>query len=102
MLLSYPRDQGLDVELVRTNPIQRRDDPPKHMVNPIELLGTFDGDHFPETLHYTNELLLSHGVGTDRANIRIRHIMTALAEFDLVSHPDQGLPKPLHMARIRP
>lgn len=93
-------DQGIDIQLIRTYAIEGRNDSPKHVVGAIKLLGAFNGDHITYILHNTDQFLLALGIGTDGTDVCIRHVKATLAEFDILTHPDDGFSKTLDHGRF--
>ncbi len=65
------------------------------MISAAELLRAFDGDHVAHGLHHADHILAAHRVGTDGTDIGIGHIMTALAEADLLAHLQNNLSESL-------
>ena len=95
-----PVHQGLDRKLIRTDAIERRDNAAQYMVGSAELLGAFNGNHIPDGFHHADHILPAHGIGTDGTDIRIGHIMAAMAETDILPHFDKDLPKSPCSGRI--
>jgi hypothetical protein len=61
------------------------------MISAIVLLGAFNGYYIPDILYHTDHFLLPHGIGADRTDICIGHIIATLAEADLRSHTGNHL-----------
>ena len=79
-------DQCINGKFSRTDAVKRGDDSTQHMVNAIELLGAFYGDHIPDIFHHTDHILPAHGIAADVAEFFIGNILTTAAEFYLVPH----------------
>ena len=56
------------------------------MIHPIVLLGAFYGHYFTKRFNYTDKVLFSAWIGTNRADLCIRNIMAFGAEADLFTH----------------
>lgn len=61
------------------------------MVDAVELLRTFNGNHIPDVLHHAEHILLTQGVAADIAKRLIGYVMAAAAEFYLPPHFGNGL-----------
>src|SRR6478672_3512094 len=78
--------EGINSELIGTDPIQRRNHPAQYMVQAVELLGTFNSNHIPDIFYYAEDPVAPAPIGADMANRFVRNIEAGFAEFDLISH----------------
>jgi hypothetical protein len=63
------------------------------MVQAIELLGTFYGDHIADIFNHTNHVLPALGIAADIAKFFIGDIIAAAAEFYFVTHFSNDIAK---------
>ncbi len=102
LLLADTVDQRLYIQLLGADAVKRGNDPAQNVIGAVELLSAFDGDDLPKALHHTDDLLFTGKIGADRTDIRVGDVMTPLAEFDLLAHPDHGFPETLYIPFFHP
>jgi len=95
-----PLHQVFDGELVGAHAIQWRNDAAQYMVNAVELLRAFNGDHVANILHHTKQLLVARPVGADVADDGVRHVQASRTKPNLLFHPRNGLAELVHLGGV--
>ncbi len=97
LLLGNAVDQGLDVELLRTNAVHGRDQATQDMVLALELTGFFDRNHITGVRHDTEGLAIAIGGRADVADRFRREVEADRAEPHLLLGVEESLGKGLDL-----
>ena len=100
LLFLDPVNQGVDGQLLRTDPVQGGNHAPEYMIGTTKLLGGFNGDNIPDRLHHADHVFPAQGIGADGTDIRIGHIVATLAKPDFLPHFKNGFPESPGSGRI--
>jgi len=75
--------QVLDVELLRADAVERRDDAAEYVVGAVVLLGALDGDDIADVLDHADDLPSAEGAGADGAGVGVGDVVAVAAEADV-------------------
>src|SRR5680860_93892 len=92
--------QLADAQVVRADPLDRRDRATEHVVAATELAGAFDRDDVLGLLHDTDHRKVPPRVTTDPALLILRHVAADRAELHPVFHLGQDMGEPTYVRRV--
>ena len=70
------------------------------MISTVILLCAFECNYISNIFNHADHFLLTHAVGTNGTDIRIRNIMTALTKLYIVAHTAYHLAEMLYIVSI--
>lgn len=84
-------DKGVDLKLVGSDSVHRRNDTAKHMVETAVLPGVLETHHVLDTLDHADRRSVAALIGTDRTDLCLGNVVTERTVADTPPHSDDRL-----------
>lgn len=88
---SHAIDKRVNLQLIGTDTVHRRDNSAEHMVEPRILAGVLETHHVLDTLDNANRRTVTAGVGADRTDLGLRDVMAERTVAHPAAHIDNSL-----------
>lgn len=84
-------NKGVDLKLVGSDTVHRRNDTAKHMIETAVLPGVLETHHILDTLDHADRRSVATLIGTDRTDLRFRNVVAKRTVADTPPHSDDRL-----------